>query len=401
MAVYRALVARGFRPAERGEFTFRRFRERQDRPRKIRSGARIIDAKTVTARSHAAGRLAGSLSGEISAIKDDFLATLRDRGRNRISGRRGNDGRRLRSRETRSIPRAARTARIGMVRGANYQEGAKIVLAGKTNAGKSSLFNALLKEDRAIVSEIEGTTRDWLESGVDFAGLPVDSMTPRDCRNGDVIEAEGVERSRALAGDADLVLYLVDGVAGLTPDDKTFLAPKRPVHQPWFYRPSFSYGTRRTIRMRLRFPKTVSRGATAARMEDRRSRERKNRRGDPRTSCARPQESFWAGQKGRSDENIRRDDAGIAPGTERQKEAVRTALRSRAMPFRQREKDSRWTQSRRTWKTPLSARGITGEVTSADILDTVFSGFAWANEELQIIRFATLPENFHTVEILH
>ena len=54
-----------------------------------------------------------------------------------------------------------------------YQDGARVVLCGRTNAGKSSLFNAILKEDRAIVSDIEGTTRDWLESWVDFDGVPV------------------------------------------------------------------------------------------------------------------------------------------------------------------------------------------------------------------------------------
>ena len=74
-----------------------------------------------------------------------------------------------------------------------YQDGARIVLCGRTNAGKSSLFNGILKEERAIVSDIEGTTRDWIESWVDFNGIPVRLFDTAGLREtDDVIEAQGV-----------------------------------------------------------------------------------------------------------------------------------------------------------------------------------------------------------------
>ena len=105
-----------------------------------------------------------------------------------------------------------------------YQDGAKIVLAGKTNAGKSSLFNALLKEDRSIVSDIEGTTRDWIESWVSFDGIPARLFDTAGLRKtDDIIEAKGVELTEDLASNADLVLYLVDSSKGVLDDDKKFL----------------------------------------------------------------------------------------------------------------------------------------------------------------------------------
>ena len=96
-----------------------------------------------------------------------------------------------------------------------YSQGAKVVLAGRTNAGKSSLFNALLKENRAIVSDTEGTTRDYIEAQVEMEGIPVrlfDTAGLRD--SGDDIEKEGIRRSEELMDSADLVVYV------LSPEDE-------------------------------------------------------------------------------------------------------------------------------------------------------------------------------------
>ena len=87
-----------------------------------------------------------------------------------------------------------------------------MVLAGRTNAGKSSLFNALLKENRAIVSPRAGTTRDYLEAGCEMDGIPVRLFDTAGLREGeDEIEREGIERSEKMMEEADLVLYVLDG----------------------------------------------------------------------------------------------------------------------------------------------------------------------------------------------
>ena len=91
------------------------------------------------------------------------------------------------------------------------RDGAKVVLAGPANAGKSSLFNHLVKEERAIVSPVAGTTRDYIEAWIDLSGLPVHLYDTAGLReSGDEVEGEGMRRSRALMEDADLVVYLTD-----------------------------------------------------------------------------------------------------------------------------------------------------------------------------------------------
>ena len=91
-----------------------------------------------------------------------------------------------------------------------WREGAKVVLAGETNAGKSSLFNLLTKEERAIVSPVRGTTRDYLEADTMIHGIPVRLYDTAGLRESDdEIEMEGIRRSERLIREADLVLYLV------------------------------------------------------------------------------------------------------------------------------------------------------------------------------------------------
>jgi tRNA modification GTPase len=92
------------------------------------------------------------------------------------------------------------------------KEGALVALVGRPNAGKSSLFNLLLKEERSIVTEIPGTTRDWIEGWIEIDGIPVRLADTAGIHEAaDKIEQIGIERSAALAASADFVLTIIDG----------------------------------------------------------------------------------------------------------------------------------------------------------------------------------------------
>ena len=104
-------------------------------------------------------------------------------------------------------------------------EGLKVALLGKPNAGKSSLFNALLATERAIVTEIAGTTRDMLTDTLVIRGLPVTLIDTAGLRDShDVVEKLGVAQSHRVAHEADAILYLYDAASGLDSEDKSLLA---------------------------------------------------------------------------------------------------------------------------------------------------------------------------------
>jgi tRNA modification GTPase len=113
------------------------------------------------------------------------------------------------------------TARAGDL----VRRGARLALVGRPNAGKSSLLNALLGYDRAIVNEAPGTTRDFLEAPLDLDGVPITAIDTAGIRDtADVVEATGVGRARELAAAADLTLCLVDRSRPLDADDRTLIA---------------------------------------------------------------------------------------------------------------------------------------------------------------------------------
>ena len=225
MAVQNLMLKSGFRQANRGESTFRAFINGKTDLTRAEAVKEIIDSHTDVSRSHAAGRLAGSLFEEIDSIKKlivDTLAAIE------VEIEYPEDEETIAdSFDREDIETAARRleALVDSWRGEKlYQDGARVVLAGRTNAGKSSLFNAILKEERAIVSDIEGTTRDWLESWASINGIPVRLFDTAGLRQtSDVIEAQGVEISKSLVQDADVVLYLVDGTQGMNDEDQDFI----------------------------------------------------------------------------------------------------------------------------------------------------------------------------------
>ena len=224
-AIQNLMLKSGFRQANRGEYTFRAYINGKTDLTKAEAVKEIIDSHTDVSRSHAVGRLSGSLFSEIDSIKQLIIDTLASI---EVEIEYPEDEETIADTFNRSdIEQAINRlqALVDSWKGEKlYQDGARVVLAGPTNAGKSSLFNAILKEERAIVSDIEGTTRDWLESWASINGIPVRLFDTAGLREtSDVIEAQGVELSKNLANDADVVLYLSDSSQNITEDDKSFI----------------------------------------------------------------------------------------------------------------------------------------------------------------------------------
>ena len=120
----------------------------------------------------------------------------------------------------------AETFRAGRI----LQEGAVVVITGPTNAGKSSLFNLFLKEDRSIVSEIHGTTRDYIESWIQIDGVPIRLVDTAGMRESDhPVEAEGIRRTREVIRDADVVVFLADASVAWDPSLEEDFGEKDPI----------------------------------------------------------------------------------------------------------------------------------------------------------------------------
>ncbi len=235
-AIQTLMLKSGFRQALRGEYTFRAYINGKTDLTKAEAVKEIIDSHTDAGRSHAVGRLSGSLFEEIDSIKKLIIDTLASI---EVEIEYPEDEETIADTFDRKDIELARDRLQTLAdswKGEKlYQDGARVVLAGRTNAGKSSLFNAILKEERAIVSDIEGTTRDWLESWASINGIPVRLFDTAGLREtDDVIEAQGVELSRNLASDADVVLYLIDSTTKLTAEDEEFIKNcKEPLIVVW------------------------------------------------------------------------------------------------------------------------------------------------------------------------
>ncbi len=224
-AVLELLRGAGFRDAGPGEFTLRAFLNGRMDLTRAEAVNEVIRARTDRARALAFGRLAGGIERRIDEAKERLLDAKAavelgiDYPDDDVDGC------------------AAAAAAIGEVEAAlqgllgSYrtgklvQEGVVAAIAGRPNAGKSTLFNLLLREERAIVSETPGTTRDWIEGTLDAAGIPVRLLDTAGLRAPrDEIETEGIRRTERILRDASLVLYVVDATEGLDAADRQALA---------------------------------------------------------------------------------------------------------------------------------------------------------------------------------
>ena len=224
-AIFNLLLKNGFRTALPGEFTFRAFVNGKTDLTKSEAVKEIIDSKTDASRSLAVGRLSGNLFNEIQSIKEKIISTIASI---EVELEYPEDEENFSDSFDSTLLEQAKDSLTELSKSWQsqklYQDGARIILCGKTNAGKSSLFNALLKEERAIVSDIEGTTRDWIESWVSFDGIPARLFDTAGLRiTDDVIEQRGVEMTKDLTQDADIILYLVDSTKSEAQEDIDFI----------------------------------------------------------------------------------------------------------------------------------------------------------------------------------
>lgn len=223
------LEERGFSPALPGEFSFRAFINGKTDLVKAEAVNELASANCEAARQDALERLSGTLSKAYKDLRDDLLDLLAelearlDYPSDEIEDEELEPESGLFARLQSCRDRVRRLAE-GYIAGKLRQEGALVVVAGRPNAGKSSLFNLVLREERAIVSSEPGTTRDWLEVWVELSGYALRLVDTAGLRQAlGEIEAEGVKRSLELSARAELVLYMVDGRKGLSEEDLTYL----------------------------------------------------------------------------------------------------------------------------------------------------------------------------------
>ena len=220
-----ALFAQGVRQAGPGEFTKRAFLNgKLDLTQAV---ADLLEAETPAAVRQAAGQLSGALSRRVAALYDglvDLMAHF-----HAVLDYPDEDIDPFRADTIREGLDAAHTGLEALLRtydrGRYIAGGVPCVLIGRPNAGKSSLLNALVGYDRAIVTDVPGTTRDTVEARCRLGGVVLRLIDTAGLREtDDAVERIGVERSRAALAGAALALLVLDGSASLTPEDEAAMA---------------------------------------------------------------------------------------------------------------------------------------------------------------------------------
>lgn len=228
-AVFKLLLSVGFRQAHRGEFTLRSYLAGKIDLTQAEAVAELIDGKTHDEAMMAASRLSGSVSECIGTVKKQLIDTLAsievevEYPEDEDNFSRAFDVAPLVQVHS-TLAQLASSWKVARV----YQDGVRVVLCGKSNAGKSTLFNALIKEERAITSPQAGTTRDWIEVQADFAGVPVHLFDTAGLRDtAEAVELEGQDRTRQLVATADIVIYVVDKSVGVDERDLEYVKEVR------------------------------------------------------------------------------------------------------------------------------------------------------------------------------
>lgn len=210
------------RMADAGEFSLRALANGRMNLSQAEAIRDLIDAQTIASARQSVRQLRGELSNQLQSLKDELLDVIvvlesslefveddlpdfqNENIKNKLSVIAADVG------------KMASTFRAGKL----LREGLKVALVGRPNVGKSSLFNALLGHDRAIVTEVAGTTRDQLHEKLVIENIPVSLIDTAGLREtNDAVESIGVERSKRAMVDADIVIVLLDGSQNLNIED--------------------------------------------------------------------------------------------------------------------------------------------------------------------------------------
>ncbi len=216
----------GARAAEPGEFTKRAFLNGRLDLSQAQAVMDVINAKTKASLEMAMTHLSGGFSNKIKGFRNDILAIIAhleasiDFPEDDIEGMDFEDTRERISLLQDKLNKMLESANTGII----LRDGLKTAIIGKPNAGKSSIMNLLLGQERAIVTDVPGTTRDSIEEYVNIGGIPlrlIDTAGIRD--TDDIVEKIGVEKAYSYANDAELVLAVFDSNEAMTSEDEEII----------------------------------------------------------------------------------------------------------------------------------------------------------------------------------
>ncbi len=221
--IMQQLLALGVRAAEPGEFTKRAFLNGRLDLSQAEAVMDLISSKTELSHGAALGQLEGYLSREVKTMRNklmDLMAAMEvsidfseEEDIDEVTYHGVEEKTHLVIGKIQKLIDSAKTGKI-------LREGLKTIIVGKPNVGKSSLMNALLKETRAIVTDIPGTTRDVIEEQLNLRGIPLVLMDTAGIRDTeDLVERIGVDRAKQLFEKADLVMMMLDASTPVTKDD--------------------------------------------------------------------------------------------------------------------------------------------------------------------------------------
>ncbi len=234
--VLQAVLERGARMAEPGEFTKRAFLNGRMDLAQAESVMDVISASSGLALRAAQKRLAGRLGSKIDTLRQrimDLLVIVEveiDYPEYEIEEAEKLDLKQELDRLEQDLDALYRTADTGRM----LREGIRVTIAGRPNMGKSTLLNAFLGEDRAIVTAIPGTTRDTLEESMNLDGIPVRLVDTAGMRDtADPVEQQGVQRAKDAVRDSDLVLVLIAADEEPAPEDAALLSSLSETEMPY------------------------------------------------------------------------------------------------------------------------------------------------------------------------